>query len=287
MNTLLSIGHGYSAAAAVRALPPGWQVIATTRRAERAAELSAQGIEAVLWTPGGADGALRAALARATHVISSVAPGRGDGRDPVAAALPPLMPVAGALRWLGYLSASSVYGDYGGDWVDEGTPPDPQTDRGAARLAAEHAWATLGDTAGVPVALFRIGGIYGPGRCVLDALREGRAQRVIKPGQVFSRVHVDDLGRIIAAAAVLAADGPFNAVDAEPAPPQDVTEFGARLLGLPVPPDVPFEQAVLSPMARSFYEENKRVRSVRVGPVLGLEPLFPDFRAGLTAIAAG
>lgn len=287
MNILLSIGHGYAADAVAQALPRDWQIIATTRRPERAAELSARGLGSVVWEPGGSCSPLREALARATHVISSVAPGRGGGDDPVAPVLARGLDAARNLRWLGYMSASSVYGDQGGDWVDEHTPAAPGTDRGLARLRAEETWSAIARSAGVPAAMFRIGGIYGPGRSVLDGLRAGTAQRVIKPGQVFSRIHVADLGRIIAAAAERAAQGPFNAVDEEPAPPQDVTEFGAGLLGLPVPPDVPFDAAALSPMARSFYAENKRVRSVRLDADLGLSLLYPDYRAGLRAIAAG
>ena len=282
---LLSIGHGFSAAATVRALPPGWRVLATTRNPEKATRLAAEGLEPVLWQGAPGCPALAAALAQATHLISSVAPrGAGGqyGGDPVLAALDGL--VAPQLRWIGYLSASSVYGDAEGDWLDETAPLEPTTGRGKARLAAEHGWQALGAALNAGVALFRIAGIYGPGRSAIEALREGRAHRVVKPGQVFNRIHVTDLGRIVAAAASTGATGPFNLCDQEPAPPQDVVAHAAALLGIEPPPETPFETAPLSPMARSFYAESKRLRSTRVARDLGLALVYPDYRAGLAAI---
>ena len=173
-----------------------------------------------------------------------------------------------------------------GGWVDEATPPAPGSARGQGRLDAERTWRALGAGASIPVAVLRIAGIYGPGRSALDQLRRGTAHRIDKPGQVFSRIHVEDLGRIAAAAAVQRAGGVFNLCDGEPAPPQDVVAHAAELSGLPCPPLVPFDQAELSPMARSFYSENKRTRSVRVASELGIELLYPDYRAGLRAILA-
>jgi nucleoside-diphosphate-sugar epimerase len=284
-RVLLSIGHGYAAEYAARALGPGWRVLATTREAGRAVALAEAGHEPVVWTPGGADAALRAALAEATHLINSVPPGAGG--DPVLAALPALPAAAPRLRWIGYLSATSVYGDAGGEWVDEATEPAPGTTRGAARIAAERGWMALGAAGGVPVALLRIAGIYGPGRSAFDQLRRGTTHRIDKPGQVFSRIHAEDLGRIVAAAAKHEAAGPFNLCDEEPAPPQDVVAFAAEIAGLPCPPLVPFEAAELSPMARSFYAESKRTRSIRVGPELGVGLRYPDYRTGLRAILAG
>ena len=279
---LLSIGHGYAAESVARALGSDWRVLATTRRPERAAALAEAGHEAVVWSPEGDPKAVQSALARATHLISSVAPDE-DG-DPVAAALAPRIGAAGRLRWIGYLSATSVYGDAGGGWIDEHTPPAPGSARGQARVEAERAWQALAARAGVPVALLRIAGIYGPGRSALDQLRRGRAHRIDKPGQVFSRIHVEDLGRIVAAAAAQEAAGAFNLCDAMPAPPQDVVAYAAEIAGLPCPPLVPFDEADLSPMARSFYAENKRTRSVRVGPELGVALRHPDYRSGLQAI---
>ncbi|KPQ06599.1 MAG: NAD dependent epimerase/dehydratase family [Rhodobacteraceae bacterium HLUCCA12] len=285
-QVLLSIGHGYSAGAIARALGPDWRIFATTRSPERAADFARAGLEPVVWTPGGDDAALRAALAEATHLATSVPPARGpDGSDPVVAHLHGLS--APHLRWIGYVSASSVYGDAGGEWVDETTATAPGTDRGAARLRAETDWQALATACAVPIAFLRVAGIYGPGRSALDALREGRAHRLIKPGQVFNRIHVTDLGRIAAAAAAAQASGPFNLCDDLPSPPQDVVTHAAALLGQEPPPEQPFDPDALGPMARSFYSENKRLRSVRVGPELGIRLLYPDYRAGLAAIHAG
>lgn len=279
--TLLSIGHGYSATSVVQALGEGWRILATTRSPERANALARAGLTPVLWQPGGPDHMLAEALAQATHLICSVPPREGDQ---VAGSLQGL--AAPRLEWIGYLSASSVYGDAAGGWVDEHTPPEPGTERGAARLRAEQEWQALGAALGVPVALFRIAGIYGPGRSAIEALREGRAHRLIKPGQVFNRIHVTDLGRIVAAAAKARAEGPFNLCDSMPCPPQDVIAHAAALTGLPPPPETPFNPEALSPMARSFYAENKRLRSLRVGPELGVSLTYPDYRTGLAAILA-
>ena len=263
---LLSIGHGFSGRATQTALGPGWQVLGTSRR---------PGAAAVQWPEGVAE-----ALAQATHLISWVPPGaEGDPVLPVLAGLD-----APDLQWIGYASASSVYGDTGGAWIDETAPDAPTTERGHYRLAAEAAWQRFATARGVPLARFRIAGIYGPGRSVLEALRDGRAQCVVKPGQVFNRIHVADLGAIAAAAATQRLDGPLIVSDAEPAPMAEVTAYAARLLALPVPAPVPHDSASLSPMARSFYAENKRLRSARVGPELGVTLAYPDYRSGLRAI---
>ena len=283
-QVLLSIGHGYAAEYIARALGPGWRILASTRSGDRSAALAQAGHVPVLWSPGGDKEAIRAALAEATHLVTSVPP--DEAGDPVARALAPLIAEARRLRWIGYLSATSVYGDVQGGWVDEATPPAPGSARGQGRLDAERTWQALGAGASIPVAVLRIAGIYGPGRSALDQLRRGTAHRIDKPGQVFSRIHVEDLGRIAAAAAVQRAGGVFNLCDGEPAPPQDVVAHAAELSGLPCPPLVPFDQAELSPMARSFYSENKRTRSVRVASELGIELLYPDYRAGLRAILA-
>ncbi|MCC6000516.1 MAG: SDR family NAD(P)-dependent oxidoreductase [Pararhodobacter sp.] len=281
-STLLSVGHGYAAARVTPALPAGWQALGSTRSPARAPALRDQGVAPVIWQAGGSTRALADALSQATHLITSVSPDEaGDPVLPVLAGLP-----APRLRWLGYMSATSVYGDTGGDWLDETSQTNPTTARGRARLQAEQAWQQFGARQGLGVAVFRIAGIYGPGRSAIDQLRAGTARRVIKPGQVFNRIHVTDLGRIIAAAATQQATGPFNLCDEEPAPPQDVIAHAAALTGLPCPPDIPFHTADLSPMARSFYSESKRLRSVRVGPDLGVALRYPDYRAGLAGIAA-
>ena len=265
MKTLLSLGHGFSGQATEAALGPEWRVLGTSRKPGAA----------VLWPDQAAE-----ALAQATHLIAWAPPGaEGDPMLPILADLP-----APKLRWIGYASASSLYGDHGGAWIDEGTADAPATGRGLARAQAEHDWQAFAEARRLPLALFRIAGIYGPGRSALDALRQGRGQRVWKEGQVFNRIHVADLGRIAAAAAEAELAGPLICADGEPAPMADVTLFAAQLLGIEPPPLIPYEDADLSPMARSFYEDNKRLRSRRLGPELKLTLTYPDYRAGLTAI---
>lgn len=276
-GTLLSLGHGYAAAATARALPPGWRVLATTRAPERARAFAAEGWEPVAWEPA----ALAAALEQATHVLSSVAPDRTTGADPALAAVSALR--APRLRWMGYLSASSVHGDTGGDWLDDFAAPAPSTDRGRARLAAESGWWAWACRRGAGFAAIRVAGIYGQGRSVFDTIAEGRAQRVVKPGQVFNRIHVADLGAIVAAAATRGATGPILASDLEPAPPQDLITHACALLGIDPPPEVPFEHARLSEMAQSFYAENKRLCPTRLAE-LGVTLRYPTYREGLAAL---
>jgi nucleoside-diphosphate-sugar epimerase len=273
---LLSLGHGYAAAALAASLPEGWRVVGTTRSAERAEALRRTGVEAVLW-----DDAVEVerAINAADAVLASQPPGP-DG-DPALTRYRGALGSASA-EWVGYLSTTGVYGDHEGGWVDEDTELDPVSARGAARVAAEEAWRATG----LPLHVFRLPGIYGPGRSALDRLREGTARRIVKAGQVFSRIHVDDIGRALAASIAKPAPGrAWNLADDEPAPPQDVIAFGAELLGMPVPPDEPFETADLSPMARSFYGESKRVSNRRMRMEL-IAPLHDDYRAGLRAILA-
>jgi nucleoside-diphosphate-sugar epimerase len=190
---------------------------------------------------------------------------------------------ARAPGWVGYLSTTGVYGDRQGGWVDEASPLSPVNDRGRARVAAERAWRD----GGLPVEVFHLAGIYGPGRSALDRLRAGRAQRVVKPGQVFSRIPVEDVAGALAASIAAPRPGAiWNVADDEPAPPQDVIAFAAELLGLPAPPEVAFDAAELTPMARSFYAESKRVSNRRLRQELGLALRHPDYRAGLRAILA-
>ena len=263
MKTLLSIGHGYSGRATEAALGPDWRVLGTSRR---------PGAD-ILWPDQAAE-----ALAQATHIVSWVAPGDGDPIAPVVASLP-----TPRLEWIGYASATSLYGDTGGAWIDEDAPDRPDTHRGHSRFAAEEAWRAIAAERGVPLCILRIAGIYGPGRSNFDALRDGRAQRVVKPGQVFNRVHVADLGRITAAAAEKRLEGTLIASDDEPAPNAEVIAHAAHLLGVTPPPEIPYDQAELSPMARSFWADNKRLRSRRRGE-LGIDLLYPTYREGLKAI---
>ena len=275
MNTLLSIGHGYSAQAlARRLLPQGWQIIGTTRTEAGAKALRATGIEALVWP----EGDLSDALAKATHLLTSVAPGDSD---PVLQAIGPQI-AGSALKWVGYLSTTAVYGHHNGDWVDETTPLAPTPARGAARVQAEADWTALG----LPLHIFRLAGIYGPGRGPFEKVRDGTARRIHKAGQVFSRIHVDDIARVLHAALQRPHPGIYNVCDDDPASPEDILGLAADMLGLPPPPIVPYEQAEMTPMARSFYAENKRVRNDRIKTVLGVTLDYPTYREGLAAILA-
>jgi nucleoside-diphosphate-sugar epimerase len=274
---LLTLGHGYSAAALAAGLGPRWRKLGTTRSAARAAEMRAAGVEPVDWADGAA---VEAAVAAASHVLVSAPPDAGG--DPALARFGTALRRRGP-DWVGYLSTTGVYGDRQGDWVDEDAVLNPVNERSRWRVAAERGWRE----SGLSVRVFRLAGIYGPGRSALDRLREGRAQRVVKPGQVFSRIHVEDVAGALAASIARPEPGAvWNVADDEPAPPQDVIAYAAELLGLPVPPEVPFERAELSPMARSFYAESKRVSNRRLRERLGVVLRHPDYRTGLRAILA-
>jgi nucleoside-diphosphate-sugar epimerase len=280
-GTLLSLGHGYSAAAlARRLLPLGWTVTGTTRNPDRAAAMQAAGVTPLL-LPGGD---VAAAARRATHVLASAAPG-ADG-DPLLPLVADAL-AAGRPAWVGYLSTTGVYGDNAGDWVDEDSPLNPATDRGRLRVMAERQWQVAAREGGWPLMIFRLAGIYGPGRGPFEKVRDGSARRIIKKGQVFSRTHVDDIAQVLHASIDRPrAGGIYNVCDDDPAPPQDVIAHAAELLGLPVPPAVPFEIADLSPMARSFYAESKKVRNDRIKTELGVRLIHPDYRSGLAALLA-
>jgi len=273
MQTLLSLGHGYSAQAlSHRLIPEGWRIIGTTRSAARAETLRAEGVEPLMWP---AD--LVPALAAATHILCSAAPDALG--DPFLQAVPGIAS-AGA-GWVGYLSTTGVYGDHQGGWVDEATPLTPVSERGRQRVLAEGQWLATG----LPVHIFRLAGIYGPGRGPFEKVRDGTARRVIKPGQIFSRIHVDDIAQVLEASIRRPNPGAaYNVCDDNPAPPEEVLSHAARLLGLPDPPAIAFDQAEMSPMARSFYGESKRTRNTRIKEELGVTLLYPDYPAGLAAL---
>lgn len=277
-KTLFSFGHGFSARALTRLLiPQGWRVIGTTRSADKAESLRASGVEPVLF-PGDLPSE---GLSEATHLLISAGPD-AEG-DPVLRALrPEIEKLAPKLEWAGYLSTTGVYGDHQGAWVDEATPLTPSTRRGKWRVAAEAEWQSIPD---LPLHIFRLAGIYGPGRGPFAKVRKGTARRVIKEGQVFSRIHVDDIAQVLAASIAQPNPGAiYNLCDDDPAPPQDVIAHAAELLGLPMPPAVDYETAEMTPMARSFYAESKRVRNDRIKDELGVELLYPDYRTGLQAL---
>lgn len=283
---LLSLGHGYTAQALARQLvPQGWRIIGTTRSPAGLAALAAQGVEPILWAGDGTTAEVEAALGQASHVLSSIAP--TEAGCPVLAHLgPALAAAAPQLAWTGYLSTTAVYGDHAGGWVDETTPVTPGTRRGALRAEAEAGWLALGQQ-GLAVHLFRLAGIYGPGRGPFEKVRDGSARRILKPGQVFSRIHVEDIAQVLAASIVRPHPGRiYNVCDDDPAPPEDVIAHAAELLGLPLPPAVAYDAAEMTPMARSFYAESKRVRNDRIKRELGVALRYPDYRAGLAALLA-
>ncbi|MEM1383998.1 MAG: SDR family oxidoreductase [Pseudomonadota bacterium] len=282
-KVLLSFGHGYSARALGRLLlPQGWRIIGTTRSAEKAEALAAEGVEPILW-PGGDIGP---ALSAATHLLTSIAP--RDGRDPVLTRLRPAITAAAPrIEWAGYLSTVGVYGDRQGGWVDETSGCRPATERGRHRLIAEQGWQALSIQADLPVHIFRIAGIYGPGRGPFAKIRAGTARRIIKPGQVFSRIHVEDIAAILAASIARPEPGAiYNLCDDEAAPPEEVLAYAADLLGLPHPPEVPIEDAEMSEMARSFYAESKRCSNRLIKEELGVALRYPTYREGLQALLA-
>jgi len=279
-NTLLSFGHGYSAQALGRVLIPlGWRVIGTTRDAENLSAISEQGAEALLWP--GSD--MTDALAQATHLLISAAP--DETGDPVLNALRDDIANAPNLKWVGYLSTIGVYGNHDGGWVDEDTPLTPATKRGQLRVEAEAAWQALAVKTGLPLHIFRLAGIYGPGRGPFAKVRRGTARRIVKKNQLFSRIHVEDIAQVLLASINRPDPGRiYNVCDDNPAPPQDVIAHAAELLGLPVPPQEDFETAKMTPMARSFYAESKSVRNTRIKDELGVTLYYPTYREGLQAL---
>ncbi len=273
MSSLLIFGLGYSGRAIARAaLAAGWQVSATTR-GEAAPEPGVALLPFIKAAP---------AIAAATHIISTAAP--DETGDPVLARYHACLKTAPQLVWLGYLSTTGVYGDAGGAWVDEATPPNPGSARTKRRVAAEHGWAALGKA----LAIFRLAGIYGPGRSMLDDLQAGQGRHVLKPGHLFGRIHRDDIAQAVLAALRQNATGIFNLSDDEPAAPCDVVQEAARLLGIAPPPPVPYEQAAktMSPMALSFWAENRKVAAEKTKSRLGLAWRYPSYREGLAAILA-
>ena len=284
MTHLLCFGLGFSSGVlAVRLKAKGWRVSATSRSESGAAAIRALGYEAYVFD--GTRPLPAQAFDGVTHVVVS-APPSGDGDPVLAQEASEFSTRAQQFMWVAYLSTTGVYGDHGGGTVTEDTPLSPNTERGGKRLKAEQQWLELWRKHGLRVHIFRLAGIYGPGRNPLLPLLEGTAKRIIKPGQLFSRIHVEDIATILEASIARPHPGrTYNVCDDEACPPQDVVEFGARLLGLPVPPETPFAEASLSPMARSFYADSKRVSNHRITHELGVKLAYPTYREGLAALA--
>lgn len=276
---MLVFGHGYSAGFLTPLLiARGWQVAGTTR--SRPDRVSTAGATPLRW-PGSED-AIRRAISESDAILVSAAP--DDAGDPVLEAFREDLAAAHP-RWLGYLSTTGVYGDRAGGWVDEDSDLDATGPRGQARISAEAEWRALASSADLPLHIFRLAGIYGPGRGPFEKLRRGTARRIVKPGQVFSRIHAEDIGAALLAS-IESPDrlGIYNLCDDQPAPPQDVIAHAAQLLGLPPPPEIPFDQAEMTPMARSFYADSKRVSNSLIKARLGLRLRYPDYASGLAAI---
>ena len=270
-KTLFIFGYGYSARALTRGLVGKFTVFGTSREA---------GPDVLQWP--GTD--ISAPLSQATHLLISAGPDM-DGDPVLRRVRDDIVRLAPQLRWVGYLSTTGVYGDHQGGWIDEETPLSPSTKRGQQRVDAEAAWQALAAETDLPLHIFRLAGIYGPGRGPFAKVRRGTARRIIKENQVLSRIHVDDIAQILAAS--IAAPNPgriYNVCDDLAAPPEDVLAHAADLLGLPHPPAEDYETAEMTPMARSFYAESKRVRNDRIKEELGVKLLYPTYREGLAAL---
>ncbi|HXW26204.1 MAG TPA: SDR family oxidoreductase [Xanthobacteraceae bacterium] len=285
-RTLICVGLGYTAAHYVAAFGKRFdRVIGTARTPYKAAvPVGEAHVDMLVFDGSAASPALTASIEQSDAVLVSAPPGAAG--DPVLACLADAI-MRSRVRTIVYLSTIGVYGDRGGAWVDETREPRPGSPRSAARLAAEAGWQQLGAAADKRVAVLRLAGIYGPGRNALVTVAEGTARRIVKPGQVFNRIHVADIAQAIDACFIQAADGVFNVVDEEPAPPQDVIAFAADLLGVAPPAEIPFEEArgTMTAMAQSFYAENRRVRNAKL-KALGVRLAYPTYRDGLRALFA-
>ncbi|WP_428427136.1 SDR family oxidoreductase [Pararhizobium sp.] len=277
---VLVLGAGFSGSAIAKAfLPLAQSVTGTTRSEDKLAGLRTFGIDALIYDGSVISPELAAVMKRTTHLIQSIAPGR-DGDPMMRPGAPSLAELMPNLEWAGYLSTVGVYGDHGGAWVAEDASLEPVSARSVERVAAEEAWLEFGRGHDIPVAVLRLSGIYGPGRNAFCNLAAGTARRLIKPNQVFNRIRVEDIAGAAVFLSGRSIGGVFNITDHEPAPPQDIVAEAARLMGVEPPPEMPFETAELSPMARSFYGENKRVSNTRLRD-LGFVFRFPDYRISL------
>lgn len=283
MQRLLIFGYGFSGRALARRLPD-WEVAATFRSADAARVIADDGARPVDLSDRDA---LTEALGRADALLVTAPPGP-QGCPALNSLVGPLAEAGALPDWTGYLSTTGVYGDRGGRWVTEQSPLAAQSVEGARRVGAERDWLDVGQGMGLTVTVFRLPGIYGPGRSALDRVREGTARRIVAPGQVFSRIHVDDLAAGLAASITRPrAGGIYNLCDDEPAPNSQVIAHAAALLGVQPPPEISLAEARLSPAAMRFYAESKRVSNARAKAELGWRPAFPTYREGLASILAG
>ena len=274
-KVLLSIGHGFSASVlGAHLIKDGWTVYGTTRSVEKAKKLNNDGVNSIIW-PGTN---LTPYIQKATHILTSVSP--NSQGDPVLNQYNEILS-KNTFDWVGYLSTTGVYGNHNGGWVDENSPLKPNTTRGKLREEAELSWSKLN----INLHIFRLAGIYGPGRGPFSKVRNGTARRIIKEGQLFSRIHVDDIAQVLLASIRYPRQGAiYNVCDDNPAPPEDVISYAAELLDMPIPIAIDYDKAEMSPMARSFYAENKRVSNELIKKELGVELKFPDYKAGLQSL---
>ncbi len=308
-NHLVCLGFGYTAKALATTLKQDvsintqWEISGTSRNHDKINAMEANGISAIPVTDKGQlDEKALTTLDKATHLMISMPPFRtvkpGAPHCPALEFIDHPTIKLNNCKWIGYLSSNGVYGDHKGAWVDEDTLPIPTGTRGKARLTAEKEWILLSQARNLPLTIFRLPGIYGPGRCALDSLKKGKAKRIIKPGQVFNRMHVDDIASALLASIAKAhslqlnhtpetSHLVFNLCDDEASPPQDVITYAARLIGAVPPPEISIEDANLSPMGQSFYRDNKRISNARMKAELGIKLKYPSYREGLTAIKQG
>ncbi|MBV8850568.1 MAG: SDR family oxidoreductase [Methylobacteriaceae bacterium] len=285
--SLFILGLGYSAMHYLTTRTASERIVGTVRSLNKAQRIQAShaNIEALVFDAAAMDVAIESRVASATRLLISIPP--SESGDPVHVHFAETIARAPGLEQIVYLSTIGVYGDANGAWIDEAAPLEPNSVRNRARVTAEQQWIALAQRAGKRLTILRLAGIYGPGQNALVNLREGKARRIVKPQQVFNRIHVEDIARAIEAAfATDAPGGIFNVTDDEPAPPQDVIAYGAELLGMTPPPETPFDGADLTPMARSFYSSNKRVSNRRMKEELGVRLTYPTYREGLRALAA-
>lgn len=284
MSRLFAFGLGFSAQAlAARLAAEGWEIAGTARDVGKIGQLATLGFEMVQYSGEAENSTLPNALRGTTHLLHSIPP--GPEGDPVLAQYRDQIAALPSLEWIGYLSTVGVYGDQEGRWVNETTEPRPNSARTEARVEAEKAWLEFGKQMGIPVHVFRLAGIYGPGRCVFDKLKAGTARRINKDNQVFSRIHVEDIASVLEASMAHPRAGAiYNVADDEPAAPGEVVAYAAELMGVPPPPEVDFEEADLTPMARSFYEGSRRIGNERIKSELGVKLRYPTYREGLAAL---
>jgi nucleoside-diphosphate-sugar epimerase len=286
LSRLFCFGLGYCAEALARRLrEKGWAAAGTARDPAKIEHLRQDGFEVAGFSGEPGNSEVVRLLAAATHLLVSIPP--AGGGDPVLRHYRSEIASCSSLAWIGYLSTVGVYGDHGGALIDETAELKPSNERTRARMVAESGWLALGEETGVPVQIFRLAGIYGPGRSALDKLRDGTARRVVKPGQVFSRIHVEDIASVLEASIARPYAGAiYNVADDEPAAPDEVIAYAAELMDVQAPPPVPFEQAKLSEMARSFYGDSRRISNARIKSELCVTLAYPTYRDGLKALLA-